>query len=223
MVEPFVVSETNMSGEDTTADFAYARLREMIIGLELPPGSTIREQALQDRLGIGRTPLREALHRLAQEHMLHIYPRRAIVVAKLGVTEIRQIFEMRVIVESAAAGLVAERIGRHELQHLMDLAQGLTTSRSHADVATYLTADHHFHRLLGRYAQNAFLEESIDRLQVLNLWLWHMYFDSHHAHSSDLFAHEPIIDAIAHRDRDAAIEAMRSHVLSSKEQLLSGL
>lgn len=223
MAEPSVVNEYNTSSDDTVADLAYTRLKAMIVSLELPPGSTIREQVLQDRLGIGRTPLREALHRLAQEHMLHIYPRRAIVVAKLGVTEIRQIFEMRVVIESAAAGLAAERISGEELQRVMELAPELTMSRSQADVGTYLAVDHQFHCLLGKYAQNAFLEESIDRLQALNLWLWHMYFSSHSAHSSDLFAHEPIIEAIARRDREATTEAMRTHVLSSKEQLLAGL
>ncbi len=217
------IGDNNRTIDASVAQHAYTCLRELIVNLDIPPGSTIHEQTLQDRLGVGRTPLREALHRLSHEHMIHIYPRRAIVVATLGVTEIRQIFEMRVITESAAAGLTAERINDEQLKYLIELGQGLHNNRLKADANAFLKADQQFHRLLASYAQNAILDESIDRLQTLNLWLWNMYFKSHHPHSSDLFAHDPIIEAISIYDVEAATNAMRSHVLSSKEQLLSAL
>src|SRR5438067_474252 len=107
----------------TTAEQAYEQVKELIVTLALPPGATIREPELQVRLGIGRTPLREALHRLAHDGMVRIYPRRAIVVAKLGVSEIRQVFEMRLALEPAAAALAAHRATAEDLAALAELGQ----------------------------------------------------------------------------------------------------
>ena len=122
-----------------------------------------------------------------------------------------------------AAGLAAERITERDLRSLLALGTGLRASRCDMDVRAFLEVDQQFHRQVACYAQNVFLEETIDRLQTLNLWLWHTYFSSNSARSGDLFEHEPIIEAITRHDPHAANEAMRDHVLSSKEQLLAGL
>lgn len=213
----------NAAGESTDAQTAYDRLKEMIVTLQLRPGDTIREGDLQERLGLGRTPLREALHRLAHEQMLHIYPRRAVVVAQLGVREIRQLFEMRVALETTSAGLAAQRLTGAQREALLTVGQELRQSREAALPEHFLHADQVFHRTIARYAQNTFLEATIDHILTLNLWLWHMYFDTRGVHLSDLFAHDPIIAALAAADRAAAEAAMREHILSSKEQLLTGL
>src|ERR1700674_5536981 len=94
----------------SAAHAAYGRLRDLIVNLDLPPGSALREADVQVQIGVGRTPLRDAFQRLAQEGMLRIYPRRAIVVAKLGLPEMRQIYEVRLALEPAAAALAAERL-----------------------------------------------------------------------------------------------------------------
>ena len=78
---------------------AYLSVRDMILGLELPPGSRVREDELQARLRIGRTPLREALQRLAYEGLLQIFPRRLIVVAKFGIEDLRHVYEARSALE----------------------------------------------------------------------------------------------------------------------------
>jgi DNA-binding GntR family transcriptional regulator len=215
--------EPGSAASPTIAQTAYARLKDLIVTLVLPPGSTIHEPDLQRRIGVGRTPLREALHRLAHEGMLHIFPRRTSVVAKLGVSDVLQLFEARSVLEPAAASLAAERATVRDVEDLRVLGAGLREHRDRADVPTFLREDHCFHRQVARLARNALLADDIEHLLTLNLWLWHVHFDARGVRGGELFAHDPIIEAIAARDARAAEAAMREHVLCSKEQLLSGM
>jgi len=207
----------------SAAHAAYLRLRELIVTLEVPPGSTIREAELGRQLGVGRTPVREALLRLAHDGMLHIYPRPAMVVAKLGLSEIRQIFEVRLALEPTAAGLAAERRSESDLAHLRALSEEASGGRVHEDAATFLRADQAFHRAVAQYAQNALLCNYVDHVRRLNLWLWNVYFANQGVHRSELFAHEQIISALAARDKALSESTMRDHILKSKEQLLTGV
>ena len=88
---------------------ATQRIRELIVTLELPPGSPLSERELMERLGLGRTPVREALRTLAQEKLVEVYPRRGIVVAPVDVGDLASLSEARRTLESFAARLAAER------------------------------------------------------------------------------------------------------------------
>lgn len=207
----------------SAAQTAYIQLKNLIVNLDLPPGSVLREADLQEQVGVGRTPLRDAFQRLAHEGMLRIYPRRAIVVAKLGLSEVRQIYEVRLVLEPAAASLAAEHISSAEAGALRKLEVDLRAAAERSDVRAFLEADQVFHRAVAEYAQNPLLFDYVDHVQTLNLWLWNMYFSSQSARSGDLFAHEAIVAALAAADGRAAAAAMHEHVVRSKKQLLIGL
>lgn len=202
---------------------AYARLRDLIVNLDLPPGVALREADLQQQVGVGRTPLRDAFHRLAQEGMLRIYPRRAIVVAKLGLPEVRQIFEVRLALEPAAAALAAERITPAEANTLCSLEADLQAAAHRWDVKTFLETDQVFHRTIAHNAENPLLAEYVDHVQTLNLWLWNMYFRTHRIRGTGLFGHQAIVDALLAGDSRTASSTMHDHIVSSKRQLLVGL
>jgi DNA-binding GntR family transcriptional regulator len=138
------------------------------------------------------------------------------------VQEIRQIFEVRLALETASASLAAQRIAAREMEALLALGAEVRRSRDEADVSQFLHADQAFHRAIAQCAHNTLLAEHVDHLLSLNLWLWHIYFEACRMRGTDLFAHEPIIEAIAARDAGAAATAMREHILCSKEQLLTG-
>src|SRR2546430_2821677 len=91
------------------ADRAYHAIREMIVSLELPPGAVIDERGLTERLGIGRTPTREALRRLAQERLVEVYPRRGMFVTSVEIRDLASLAELRSLLESQVARLAAER------------------------------------------------------------------------------------------------------------------
>jgi DNA-binding GntR family transcriptional regulator len=216
-------SNDSAATNGSAAHTAYARVRDLIVKLDLPPGSALREADLQQQVGVGRTPLRDAFQRLAQEGMVRIYPRRAIVVAKLGLPEVRQIYEVRLAIEPAAAALAAERVSAPEADALYNLEADLRAAADRSDVNTFLEADQVFHRAIAQHAQNPLLAEYVDHVQTLNLWLWNMYFKTHRARRSDLFGHQAIIDAVRVGDSRAASSAMYDHVVNSKKQLLTGL
>jgi DNA-binding GntR family transcriptional regulator len=88
---------------------AYYAIRELIVTLELPPGAVVSERDLQERLGVGRTPIREALRDLAREQLVEVYPRRGIFVSGVDVGDIAGLSEVRLALESQAARLAAER------------------------------------------------------------------------------------------------------------------
>ena len=100
-------------GEPTSlADKAYYAIRDMIVSLQLRPGAVINERALIERLGIGRTPVREALRRLAQEQLVEVYPRRGMFVTTVEIRDLASLCEVRDVLESHAARLAAERATR---------------------------------------------------------------------------------------------------------------
>jgi DNA-binding GntR family transcriptional regulator len=202
---------------------AYARLRDLIANLDLPPGSALRETDLQQQVGVGRTPLREAFQRLAHEGMLRIYPRRAIIVAKLGLPEVRQIFEVRLALEPAAAALAAERMTPAQARALSDLETELRTAADRSDVKTFLETDQVFHRTIAHNAENPLLAEYVEHVQTLNLWLWNTYFRAQRGHRGGLFGHQAIVDALLVGDGPSASAAMHDHIATSKRQLLMGL
>ena len=116
---------------------ATSRIRELIVTLELPPGSPLSERELMERLGLGRTPVREALRTLAQEKLVEVYPRRGIVVAPVDVGDLAALSEARLALESFAARLAAERandadraIARALLAELPSVADGRRRARS---------------------------------------------------------------------------------------------
>lgn len=155
--------------------------------------------------------------------MLHIYPRRAVVVAKLGVQEICQIFELRLALETTAVALAAQRLTENEVTTLRTLGEDLHASRAQTDVGQFLRTDYLFHGAIALYARNDYLVEYIDHVLTLNLWLWHTYFETHRVWGADLLSHDEIITAIAEGDAASAEALMREHVLQSKGQLLTQL
>src|SRR5437870_13123370 len=93
----------------------------MIVSLELRPGAVIDERRLMERLGIGRTPVREALRRLAQERLVEVYPRRGMFVTGVDVRELARLSEVRAVLEPEAARLAAERATEADREELAGL------------------------------------------------------------------------------------------------------
>src|SRR5437868_11431329 len=143
------------------ADKAYFAIREMIVSLELRPGAVIDERGLMERLGIGRTPTREALRRLAQERLVEVYPRRGMFVTSVEIRDLASLAEVRSPLESHAARLAAERAteeDRSELEALLDELAG----RGDLNVRELMALDERIHRQVYRCAHNPFLEATLE-------------------------------------------------------------
>jgi DNA-binding GntR family transcriptional regulator len=156
------------------AERAYVHLREEIIGVRLAPGTLLREDDLIQRLGIGRTPVREAVQRLQRDGFVTVLPRRGTLVSEISITDLAAIYEVRKQLESWASRLAAERAtatDHGEARLLMDDLAALT---AHDDYQTLLTVDRRIHRFVYRTTKNPFLAETLDQYQNLSLRILHV-------------------------------------------------
>jgi DNA-binding GntR family transcriptional regulator len=156
-------------GGASLADRAYLRLREEIIGVALPPGTLLREEDLTNRLGVGRTPVREAVQRLHRDGFVTVIPRRGTLVSEINITDLAGIYEVRAHLESWAARLAAERAGgpdRREAEALLRELEATTPGEGYEQL---LALDRRIHRFAYRCAQNVHLAETLDQYHNLSL------------------------------------------------------
>lgn len=199
----------------SAAAAAYKKLVRKVVTGELQPGAVLQERELAEQLGLGRTPVREAVQRLAYENILTIFPRRGIAVAKLGLTDVQDIFEARETIESKLAALAAIRRDADEADEIQRLGERAAEDAESDAVSTFLSHDQLLHQAIGRAARNRMLSGPANHLLLLSTWLWHQYFSKRGSQRSDYFDHSGIVEAILARDADRAGEAMAAHVRES--------
>lgn len=195
----------------TDADRAYEEIKHRIVTVELPPGAVVREADLMEELGLGRTPIREALQRLQAEKLVVVKPRRGIFVSNVAITDLSRIYEVRVELESLGTRLAAERITDEQLAHMRKLAEGYQAVET-TDVRRYFAIDQAFHHLLAEAAHNQFLQESLQHYYDLSMRIWHLGFPAVTPADVDVDSHLEIIEALANGDVDRADETMRKHI-----------
>lgn len=191
---------------------AYQRLRDLIVALQLQPGAVINEPALMDQLQVGRTPLREAIQRLAGEGLVVLRPRRGAFVAGLSLLDLQQIFEMRCVIEGYAASLAAERATPADLAAMTAALDQLDRASAAGNPQAFIDVDRAFHRALARAAHNRFLENTLGRMYNLNLRLWYLALDKIGPMQEAVQEHRRVLDAIARRDGRQAEAAIRAHI-----------
>lgn len=192
------------------ADKAYHAIRELIVALELAPGAVIDERALIERLSIGRTPVREALRRLAQERLVEVYPRRGMFVSGVDVRELARISEVRAALEPEAARLAAGRATDPEREELAGLLRELE-AKGLGD-RQLMALDERIHRAVYRCAHNELLAATLEQYYVLSLRIWMMAIDRAQELDEAVHQHRDLLEAIRGGDGEHAAAAMRDHV-----------
>ena len=195
----------------TDADKAYKQIKEKIVTIEMKPGAVIREVELMADLKLGRTPIREALKRLQSENLVIATPRRGMFVSDVAITDLTQIYEIRVELEALCARLAAERINPRQLTDMKTLADQLR-SVDKTDFGQLMDLDCRFHELLYQAANNKFLSDELDHLHNLSLRIWYMALAYTRPEDIDVDAHIEILSAIEARDSDHAESRMRKHI-----------
>jgi DNA-binding GntR family transcriptional regulator len=195
------------------SDEAYYRIRDLIVSLELAPGSIVSERALMERLGLGRTPVREALRTLAQERLVDVYPRRGIFVSSVNARDLASLSEVRALLETHAAALAAERATPAEREHAQALIDDLEATAGEHDERRLIDLDQRIHRHVYRCTHNAHLEETLNRYYVLTLRIWFLALDRVARLDEAVQEHRELLEAIRDGDAAAAGVAMRRHVL----------
>jgi DNA-binding GntR family transcriptional regulator len=197
------------------ADRAYVRLREEIISAEVAPGTLLREEELTARLGLGRTPVREAIQRLRREGYVTILPRRGTLVSEISITDLAAIYEVRTRLESWGARLAAERAGTADRSEAEQLIADLEAVGAE-DYAALLQTDRRIHRFTYRCAKNPFLAETLDHYHNLSLRILHVAMRRYPALTPRLddVVHDQrlLLEAIGRADGDAAERVAATHI-----------
>ncbi len=196
---------------------AYARILERIVCLEMPPGSVVNESRLREELGIGRTPIREALQRLARENLVRSVPHRGTFVTDVNITDLARITEVRVVLEGHAARLAAEKLSssdREAVGGMLELLHGPIT-----DQRELMRLDQLIHRTVYRAAHNPFLESTLERYFNLSLRLWYLVLDREVHLRKAVDEHVELLKAVLAGDGDRAEEVMRRHVTGFEREI----
>ena len=194
------------------SELAYQLLKEKIVTLELAPASLLNESELMDELMLGRTPIREALQRLAWENLVVILPRRGMIVADVNFADLQKVFELRIELEAYAARLAAERALPRQVQEMEATFADADEIISNGDNSQLLILDHKAHIQLSKATQNEFLQDTIERLYTHVLRLWYVSIDRVGRLAEAISEHREIIEAVKQGDGETASQIMRTHI-----------
>jgi DNA-binding GntR family transcriptional regulator len=200
------------------SEAAYMRIRERIVCLDMAPGSVVNEARLREELEIGRTPIREALQRLALENLVKSIPHRGTFVTDVNITDLARITEVRVVLEAHAARLAAERLAGQDrvvIQQLLAVLEG----GGAADQRELMQLDQQIHRQIYRATRNSFLESTLERYLNLSLRLWYLVVDQQVRLREAVAEHLELLRAVLAGDGSRAEESMRRHVTGFEREI----
>jgi DNA-binding GntR family transcriptional regulator len=190
---------------------AYRELLDRLITLDIRPGDALSEDALAADLGVGVTPVRRAIQRLAQEGLVRIYPRRATIAEEVRLSDIQHLWEIRVPLEETAAFYAARRASASHRRELQGLAERLEAPPT--DALAVLELHRRVHEAIAEASMNPFIADRMAKLLNLTLRCWHVLHQSGSLHNHDLRPHHlPLLRAIIAGDPDEAVSACRLHV-----------
>jgi DNA-binding GntR family transcriptional regulator len=190
---------------------AYLLIRDQIVTLQLAPGSVIEEAKLRQELGLGRTPIREALQRLAHENLVSFVPHRGTFVCDINLTDLHRLTEVRVEMEGYAARLAAERAAAADRAAMEALMAELQTI-DETDVRSLMRLDQQIHRQVYQATRNAFLQAMLEESFNLSLRIWFLGLDRGIRLKEAVEEHRQLLDAIVSQDATRAESVMRQHV-----------
>ena len=168
------MSETTLA--QTLTEKAYAEIEERIVTLQLQPGEILSEGTLVTSLGIGRTPIREALQRLAREGLVSVLPRRGIVVSEINVRSQLELLLVRRELERLMATLAAGRATPEDRSAFNDLASAMRVAARDEDEVTFMRLDRELNLLVARACQNEYAMSAMRLTWGLSRRFWYVHY-----------------------------------------------
>lgn len=208
---------------ESYADYAYRVLCDELIVLDIKPGAPLNDEQISRRLGVGRTPIREAMKRLESDHLVVAYPRRGTFAAGVDITDLAEISEIRQLLEPAAAARAARMASARTRQELKQFAQEIERllggRQSQRDL---MRLDMRVHRSIYRATGSRHLEDVLIRYDNLATRIWSLVLEKLPPVSEHIAQHVELLERIADGDADAAAELTTRHV-TDFENLIRGV
>ncbi len=211
------------SRRELLADRAYVELRDRIVTLRIAPGAPIDEDVLGHDLAMGRTPVREAIKRLALENLVVVFPRRGTFASEINITDLNHISDVRMVLEGHAAFRAAERITPALQDELESLRGELSRSEGSDDVEALMALDARVHRFIYRCAGNPYLEDTLTRYFNLSLRIWHLVLHRLPHLFARVHEHDNVLKAIGDQAPERAQRLLSRHIATFEREIRSVL
>jgi GntR family transcriptional regulator, rspAB operon transcriptional repressor len=205
-----------MAGSSNLRSMVLESLRADILNRRIPSGHVLLEKEVAARLSVSKTPVREALAVLCQEDLVQLFPRRGYLVRELGLQEVIDTFDLRVILEGAAAERAATQLSNAEFDILQGLCEHDCCSPAGASRQTeHIEHSLDFHLLIARCSRNQLLAADIERLLRTSRRITAIGFT--------YGEHAGIVEALRSRDPSASRKAMEDHIIAGRRLALQML
>jgi DNA-binding GntR family transcriptional regulator len=214
-LETVVVPTTSVRSQ---GERAYLLIRDRIITLKLAPGSVIEEARLRSELELGRTPIREALQRLAHENLVSFVPHRGTFVTDINLTDLRRLTEIRVVIEPYATRLATERAGEADRRAMAELANELDEV-GEEDVQALIQLDQRIHRRVYEGTHNPFLQAMLEEILNLSLRIWFLGLQRGVALKVAVGEHRRLLAGIRSGNSAMAEQAMHEHIVGFEQAI----
>src|SRR3954447_21722471 len=202
---------------------AYDALKLDVLTCELAPGAQIFEGELAGRYGMSKTPVREALNLLGQEDLVQVLPRRGYLVAPITLRDVQEVFQLRLLLETAAAELAAEHITEEGLRQLNALWAVPSTYRDRASYARFLRANREFHVAVAQASGNGRLAAFVGKLLEDMERILHLGLDLRDSAEEMAAEHAELVDALLRGDGALARRVVTAQLQASRKRVLEPL
>jgi DNA-binding GntR family transcriptional regulator len=198
---------------------SYIYIREKIISGELKPGESIVEDELQEEMGVSRTPVREALMKLENDKLVNIFPRKGIFVSNITAKTIKEVFQIRQMIEPKALEIGKDNISKEWLLDMKNKFENVPSSlKSDIDIKNYyVELDRIFHSYIIDACRNQFLTDIMNNIWYQNQRIRILTFNIEKRNNSSNIEHIDIIDLLLNDEFEKAKESFIKHLSNSKD------
>jgi len=215
IIDPVLATDDEHGNPTSLANLAYQRIKDRLIMLDIRPGEPINDIGLAAELGMGRTPVREAVKRLETDHLVVSFPRRGTFATVVDVTELGAISDVRQLLEPHAARRAAENASSETRAEMRQTAARIRNLKVVAgDRTTFINEDLAVHQLIYKATGNPHLEDVLVRYDNLATRIWCMVIDRLPDLAEHVREHSLLLETIAAGDGDAAASLALEHVRS---------
>lgn len=205
------------------ADQAYLVIKQAILSCALEPGQQIAQAQVAEKYNLGLTPTREALKRLEQEGFVQSVPRFGYIVSPLTLSDLHELFELRLILETAAVRLAVERATDEELAEVSKLAKSRYRYGDRGSYSAYLADNARFHTAIALAAGNRRLADGVARVLDELTRVFHMALDLRDSADEKVRDHLNLVDALLARDMERALYFVHEEIAHSQQRVLEAL
>jgi DNA-binding GntR family transcriptional regulator len=204
-------------------DIAYEQIKHRITTCAYKPGEYLNEAFVCANLGIGRTPVHQALDRLMLDGLVEVIPRKGVIVKPISMDEVMQIIEVRTLNECYGVRLAALRASQDQITHLTDVLNRAAQWIAARNNEQIMMLDREFHGVLAQASSNDVLAEQLGRLHDRSIRFWAISLNTPGHHQRVQEQHQAILAAIRDHDPDGAEQAMRAHIEDFRNTITSNV